>query len=179
MASFLIMSAFQSLRAWFCYISSLHRKLRLFTDCAKVRANLYFPCIFYEINFSMPYLDLKVLYNPSKIHLVSNLHRSPYTFVLLYFLKVYILIYSLSTIFTLNRWFTEYISPSFNLTKLMPLIPKQHFLDLNLSIYIGTVSTKVYDKRDDFDFDIVNFTFIDGDCPRRSSYGVYIYISTY
>ena len=48
------------------------------------------------------------------------------------------------------------------------------FLDLNLCISNGTVSTKIYDKRDDFDFDIVNFPFLDGDVPRRSSYGVYI-----
>ena len=33
------------------------------------------------------------------------------------------------------------------------------FLDLNLCISNGTVSTKIYDKRDDFDFDIVNFPF--------------------
>ena len=31
-----------------------------------------------------------------------------------------------------------------------------------------------YDKRDDFDFDIVNFPFLDGDVPCRPSYGVYI-----
>ena len=48
------------------------------------------------------------------------------------------------------------------------------FLDLNLCIYNGTVSTKIYDKWDDFDFDIVNFPFLDGDVPRRASYGVYI-----
>ena len=48
------------------------------------------------------------------------------------------------------------------------------FLDLNLCISNGTVSTKIYDKRDDFDFDIVNFPFPDGDVPRRTSYGVYI-----
>ena len=30
------------------------------------------------------------------------------------------------------------------------------------------------DKRDDFDFDIVNFPFLDGDVPRSTSYGVYI-----
>ena len=36
------------------------------------------------------------------------------------------------------------------------------------------VSSKIYDKRDDFDFDIVNFPFLDGDVPRRPSYGVYI-----
>ena len=29
-------------------------------------------------------------------------------------------------------------------------------------------------KRYDFDFDIVNFPFLDGDVPRRASYGVYI-----
>ena len=48
------------------------------------------------------------------------------------------------------------------------------FLDLNLSISNGTVSTKINDKRDDFDFDIVNFPFLDGDVPRHTSYGVYI-----
>ena len=48
------------------------------------------------------------------------------------------------------------------------------FLDLNLCISNGTVSTKFYDQRDDFDFDIVNFPFLDGDVPRRTSYGVYI-----
>ena len=48
------------------------------------------------------------------------------------------------------------------------------FLDLNLCISNGTVSTKIYDKWDDFDFDIVNFAFLDGDVPRRTSYGVYI-----
>ena len=51
------------------------------------------------------------------------------------------------------------------------------FLDLNLSIHNDTVSTKIYDKRDDFDFDIVNFPFLGGDAPWRPSYGVYIRIS--
>ena len=51
---------------------------------------------------------------------------------------------------------------------------KANSSDLNLSISNGTVSTKLYDKRDDFDFDIVNFTFLDRDVPRRTSYGVYI-----
>ena len=48
------------------------------------------------------------------------------------------------------------------------------FLDLHLSVVNGFVSSKIYDKRDDFDFDIVNFPFLDGDVPRRASYGVYI-----
>ena len=51
---------------------------------------------------------------------------------------------------------------------------KVSFLDLHLSISDGFVKTKIYNKRDDFDFDIVNFPFLDGDVPRSTSYGVYI-----
>ena len=43
-------------------------------------------------------------------------------------------------------------------------------LDLHLSIANEFVTSKVYDKRDDFDFDIVNFPFFDADVPRRASY---------
>ena len=48
------------------------------------------------------------------------------------------------------------------------------FLDLNLSIHNDIVSTKIYDKRDDFNFEIVRFPFLDGDVPERLSYGVHI-----
>ena len=48
------------------------------------------------------------------------------------------------------------------------------FLDLHLSISNDIVATKIYDKRDDFDFEIVNFPFLDGDVPHSTSYGVYI-----
>ena len=44
------------------------------------------------------------------------------------------------------------------------------FLDLHLSISYDIVSIKIYDKRDDFDFEIVNFQFFYGDVPRSSSY---------
>ena len=47
-------------------------------------------------------------------------------------------------------------------------------LDLNLSITNGIFSSKNYDKRDDFSFEIVNFPFHGGDVPRSPSYGVYI-----
>ena len=53
-------------------------------------------------------------------------------------------------------------------TKLIPLIPKPHF---GICIYLFQTD---FDKRDDFDFDIVNFPFLDGDVPRSTSYGVYI-----
>ena len=48
------------------------------------------------------------------------------------------------------------------------------FLDLHLSISNDIVSTKIYDKRDDFDFENVSFPFLDGDVPRSKSCGVYI-----
>ena len=48
------------------------------------------------------------------------------------------------------------------------------FLDLNLSITNGIVSSKIYDKQDDFNFEIVNFPFLDGDVPHFPSYCVYI-----
>ena len=48
------------------------------------------------------------------------------------------------------------------------------FLGLHLSISNDIVSTKMYDKSDDFDFEIVKFPFLDGDVPRSTSYGVCI-----
>ena len=48
------------------------------------------------------------------------------------------------------------------------------FLDLHLSISYDTASTKIYDKSDDFDFDIDYFQFLYGDVPRSTSHGIYI-----
>ena len=65
-------------------------------------------------------------------------------------------------------------SPELQLNKANTLDTEAPFWDLHLSISDGFVSSKNYDKRDDFDFNIVNFPFLDGDVPRRPSYGVYI-----
>ena len=43
-----------------------------------------------------------------------------------------------------------------------------------MSISHDIVPNKIYDKRDDFDFEIVNFPILDGDAARSTSYGVYI-----
>ena len=61
-----------------------------------------------------------------------------------------------------NLWLNNAILP----------ILKRRFFYLNLSISNRTVTTKTYDKRDDFD--VVNFRFLDGDVSRRTSNGVYI-----
>ena len=43
------------------------------------------------------------------------------------------------------------------------------FLELNLAITNGIVSSKIYDKRNDFNFKILNLPFLDGDVPRSPS----------
>ena len=49
--------------------------------------------------------------------------------------------------------------PKLQLNKANTSDTEAPFLDLHLSISNGFVSSKNYDKRDDFDFDIVNFPF--------------------
>ena len=49
--------------------------------------------------------------------------------------------------------------PELKLNKANTSDTEAPFLDLHLSISNGFVSPKIYDKRDDFDFDIVIFFF--------------------
>ena len=62
--------------------------------------------------------------------------------------------------------------PELQLNKANASDTESPFLDLHLSVLNGFVSAKIYDKRNDFDFDIVNFSCLDGDVPRSTSYGV-------
>ena len=61
-----------------------------------------------------------------------------------------------------NVYFDNMVSQIYpsedQLNKANTLIKKPH-LDLHLSISNGIVSTKIYDKRDDFDFEYVDFPF--------------------
>ena len=45
---------------------------------------------------------------------------------------------------------------------------------LDLSITNGIVSSKIYDKRDDFNFEKENIHFLDVDVPRSPSCDVYV-----
>ena len=47
--------------------------------------------------------------------------------------------------------------PELQLNKANTSDTEAPFLDLHLSISNGFVSSKIYDKRDDFDFDLLNF----------------------
>ena len=77
-----------------------------------------------------------------------------------------------------NVYFNKMVNQTYwselRLNKANTFDTKAAFLDLRLSITNDIVYTKIYDKRDDFDFEIVNFPLLDGDVPRSTSYGVYI-----
>ena len=68
----------------------------------------------------------------------------------------------------------QFYPPELQLNKANTTDTEAPFLDLHLSIANGFVSSKIYDKPDDFDFDIVNFPLLEIVVPCRASYGVYI-----
>ena len=82
-----------------------------------------------------------------------------------------------------NPYFAQMVSQIYptelQLNMANPSDTEAPFLDLDLSIANGIVSTKIYDKRDDFNFKIVNSPFLDGDVPGSPSYGQCIYFATY
>ena len=53
----------------------------------------------------------------------------------------------------------QFYPPELQFNKANTTDTEAPFLDLHLSIANGFVSSKINDKRDDFDFDIVNFPF--------------------
>ena len=48
------------------------------------------------------------------------------------------------------------------------------YLDILITINNGQYVTAVYDKRDSFNFSIVNFTYLSSNIPSKSAYGGYI-----
>ena len=75
-----------------------------------------------------------------------------------------------------NPYFEQMVGqiypPELQLNKANSSDTEAPFLDLNLSITNGIVSSKIYDKRYDFYFEIIIFPFLDEDVPRCPSYGV-------
>ena len=72
-------------------------------------------------------------------------------------------------ILRLNTYPTEI---QFN--KVIPSDAEAPFWGVDLPITNGIVSSKIYDKRDDFNFEIVNFLFLNGNVPRSTVYGEFI-----
>ena len=59
--------------------------------------------------------------------------------------------------------------PELQLNKTNTSDTETPFLDLHQTITYGFVSSKIYDKRGDFDFDKVDLPILDGDVFRRTS----------
>ena len=79
--------------------------------------------------------------------------------------------YLILIILILNKW----IYPTeLQLNKANSSDTEAPFLDLNLPITNGIVSSKIYGKRDVLNFVIEHFPFLDGEVPLSPSYGVYI-----
>ena len=78
-----------------------------------------------------------------------------------------------------NKKFGDYVKeicPSqLNVEKVNTSDHLANYLDLTFIIESNNrLYTKLYDKRDDFDFHIVNFLFLSSNIPSSLSYGVYI-----
>ena len=126
------------------------------TNCAPLVADLFLFC--YERNF------MKDLSNDNQADVIKAFNSTSR--------------YLDDLLNTGNPYFEGMVNqiypPELQLNKANTSDTEAPFLDLHLSISNGLVSSKIYDKRDYFDFDIFYFPFLDGDVPRHPSYGVYI-----
>ena len=126
------------------------------TNCDRLVADLFLFC--YERDFMMSLSDDKQAdvidaFNTSSRYLDDILNIN------------YVYFYNM---------FSQIYPSELQLNKANASDTKAAFLDLLLSISNDIVSTKIYDKCDDFNFEIVNFLFLDGYVPRPTTYGVYI-----
>ena len=126
------------------------------TNCAPLVADLFLFC--YERDFMMSLSDDK------KADVIDSFNTtSRYLDDMLNINNVYF-----------NNMVSQIYPSELQLNKANASDTEATFLDLHLSISNDIVSTKICDKRDDFDFEIVNFPFLDGDVPGSTSYRVYI-----
>ena len=70
-----------------------------------------------------------------------------------------------------NSYFEQMVSQIYptelQLNKANSFDTEAPFLDSDLSTANGIISSKIYDKRDNFNFEIVKFSLRDGDVPRH------------
>ena len=79
----------------------------------------------------------------------------------------------LSTILDLQNFFHIYILQSWKLKRPQIQLRPHHFWTYTSNLS-GQLITKIYDKRDDFNFKIINFPNMCSNIPASPSYGVYI-----
>ena len=126
------------------------------TDCAPVVADLFL--FSYEYNF------LEKLTKEKKLHLAKK-----FNLVFRY----------IDDLFSLNiedfgKYAKEIYPPELELKETTEGKTTASYLDLSITISNGMLQFKLYDKRDDFNFNIVNYPHIDSNIPEKPAYGVYV-----
>ena len=81
---------------------------------------------------------------------------------------------SLNDLGYLEEVISRIYSPEMIVSKTNISIAKTTFLDLSISIYRGKFLIKLYDKRRDYNFEVISFPFLDGNKPKGPSYGIFI-----
>ena len=66
------------------------------------------------------------------------------------------------------------LSTGLQLNKAKTSDKETSFLDLNIKVNGSDVHINIYNKRDDFEFPIVNCPWLNGGVPRLQSHGIYI-----
>lgn len=75
----------------------------------------------------------------------------------------------------INEYLPLIYPPELVIKETTEKITSVSYLDLCIEIQTeGNLCTKLYDKRDDFDFPVVNFPFMSSNIPSSPAYGVYI-----
>ena len=49
-----------------------------------------------------------------------------------------------------------------------------HYVDLNIFLHSGVFICSLFDKRNDFDFNVISYPFLSGNIPKIPTYGVYV-----
>ena len=75
---------------------------------------------------------------------------------------------------TFNSEMSNIYPPELTLKRATESDTKLPYLDVSISICHGKFVTEVYDKRDNFNFNIVNYPFMCSNIPARPTYGVYV-----
>ena len=75
-----------------------------------------------------------------------------------------------------GKFIKEIYPPELQLKNTTVSQTETSYLDTTINIGEGTeaVKTSIYDKREDFDFKIVNFPYLESNIPQNPAYGIYI-----
>ena len=125
------------------------------TDCAPLLANLFL--FFYEYE----YVKDKLKHNPNQALLFKHTVRY------------------IDDLLTLNNpmfesEITNIYPHQLQLKKTTESIDMLSYLDVCIKIKNKAFCTSVYDKRDNFNFFVVKFPYLDGNIPAKPAYGIYV-----